>query len=754
MKKIYFLLWFTIGYFYSLAQEDSLQKNALFQSSVGDLLKIPPKTSTGLEIASASGKIEKIFEAPLAASVLTREEIIQAGALSLMEALRLFPGVLVRETSSGNYDINVRGFNNTPPGSDLFAADNSNTLVMIDNRPIFNYFSGGTFWEALPIDINDIERIELVRGPASALFGSNAVTGVINIITRRLKKEGFSSTGNLEYGSFNTTRASGSAGFAPNDKFQFIGSFNFTEKSRTTNEFYSFKGKTFLNPLTDPIGIESFQTSGIIKGQGSLIRKYPRTDISLARYGFNFFAKYQANAQLSFDLAMGLEDSYAVRPFAENGYTPHSTMLSRTQYVDLKSQINDGTIQISYLFGKQTPGIETTGAGYNFDVWDIQGDYNFVFGNFSIKPSIGYKSTQYDDTGFFIATDVSQETGILNGKRGIDIFSPALRMEYQFKNLRLIAAGRAENFIIKDKNGTIFNPNPIDTSYTYLAYQFAATYKIKDKHFFRASYSQANRGAFFTEVFSNWRDGQSAVQPGVVLQSQAVGNPNLKLRNARSLDFGYRFQWNDKFSLDVDVFRADIQDYTSLILDIDTTFSASGVALKPTFTQTNVKAKAIQRGITFSLSYMPSKRLTTRFFITLQKTDLKDFSTSNLDPELDQTGENNYLILKNLDNYKGTPSFYGGFFLNYSFTKWNFNLNGYFFDKQELTHISDAILGRIPNIAFVNSKILINTRIAYKPFANLSFYANFRNILGQDSFEYIFTDKVGKIFSVGLQYEF
>ena len=84
-----------------------------------------------------------------------------------MEAFRLVPGMIVREESNGNYDIQIRGMGNYPTNAS-FDAVSTTVLAMIDGRPVYNYLKGGTFWETLPIDLNDVEKIEVVRGPAAA----------------------------------------------------------------------------------------------------------------------------------------------------------------------------------------------------------------------------------------------------------------------------------------------------------------------------------------------------------------------------------------------------------------------------------------------------------------------------------------------------------------------------------------------------------------------------------------------------------
>lgn len=733
---VFFLI--TIVFLKNVSAQSDTSSIKTFENTVQDIMKQPLGKKLQQEIVSASKKAENIFDAPVAASVITRTEILQSGALSIMEALRLLPGVIVRETTTGNYDINLRGFNNTPAGSDLYSADNSRTLVMIDNRPIFNYFSGGTFWEALPIDINDVERIELIRGPAAALYGSNAVTGVIHIISRKINKEGFYTSGNVEYGSMKTMRASTSAGYAPNSKFQLLGSFNYTKRDRATQDFYSFVGQKYVNFLTDKLA--SFQTGSIIGGRTDLLRKYAQPSNSIDRYGANVFLNYSPNSDIDIDLAVGIENSYAIRPFAENSFTPLSSMYSNTKYLNLKSRLKQGSIQASYLFGNQTPGVETVGAQFDFGVLDIQSEYNFNLKNLNIRPGFSFKETSYDDSKYFSNTDIRNESGLLNGKKTISILSPSIRLDYTLKNLRLVAAGRLDKFNVPDK--------------AYLAYQFAATYKVNNKHIFRVLYGQANRGAFFTETYASYRDGRSQLAPNIFLQTLLKGNQELKLLTSNSFEIGYRFQIDEKLSLDLEAFRSTAKDYTSPILSIDTVFSATGVVINPTFTQTNLKARSIQTAITLNINYNFSNKLQSRAFLTIQKTDIFDSSPFNIDPKIDPTGVSNYLIVSDINGYKGTPSAYGGFYLNYSANKFNLNVNGYYFGRQELTHISDVILGRASTIAEIKAKLNLNCKITFQPIKQFKIYVNMRNILGMDSYEYLFTDRVGSVLSTGLNYEF
>src|SRR5689334_10138079 len=102
-----------------------------YDLSLEELMKVP--------ISSASKKNETLFDAPLSSYTITQSDIKKAGSTSIMEALRLAPGVIVREQTNGSYDIHIRGFDNVLRHSETFTKTNLATLVMIDNRPVFNH---------------------------------------------------------------------------------------------------------------------------------------------------------------------------------------------------------------------------------------------------------------------------------------------------------------------------------------------------------------------------------------------------------------------------------------------------------------------------------------------------------------------------------------------------------------------------------------------------------------------------------------
>ncbi|MCX5858758.1 MAG: TonB-dependent receptor [Proteobacteria bacterium] len=131
-------------------------------------------------VVSGSKYAQGMKEAPASMTVLTSEDIQAYGITSLEELLRLVPGVEVKAINPANKLLGERGF--------FFLTANS-VLVLIDGREENTNIFGGVFWGLLPISLGDIERVEIIRGPGSALYGANAYNGVINIVTRHPREE-------------------------------------------------------------------------------------------------------------------------------------------------------------------------------------------------------------------------------------------------------------------------------------------------------------------------------------------------------------------------------------------------------------------------------------------------------------------------------------------------------------------------------------------------------------------------------------
>lgn len=131
-----------------------------------------------IEITSVSKRTESLSDAAAAIYVITNDDIRRSGASSLPEALRLAPNLQVARVDASTYAISARGFNSTTANK---------LLVLIDGRAVYTPLYSGVFWDVQDVMLEDVERIEVISGPGGTLWGSNAVNGVINVVTKHSK---------------------------------------------------------------------------------------------------------------------------------------------------------------------------------------------------------------------------------------------------------------------------------------------------------------------------------------------------------------------------------------------------------------------------------------------------------------------------------------------------------------------------------------------------------------------------------------
>lgn len=185
------------------------------QSPESQLKQLSLEQLGNIEVTTVSKTPQEVWKTAAAIYVITQEDIRRSGATSIPEALRLAPGVEVAQISGDKWAIGIRGF-----GGRL----NRDVLVMIDGRSVYTTLIAGTYWEVQNTVMEDIDRIEVIRGPGGTVWGPNAVNGVINIITKNSKDTQGTLTavggGNVEQG-FVTERYGGTV--SPGLTYRFYG---------------------------------------------------------------------------------------------------------------------------------------------------------------------------------------------------------------------------------------------------------------------------------------------------------------------------------------------------------------------------------------------------------------------------------------------------------------------------------------------------------------------------------------------------
>jgi len=152
--------------------------NLFAMSGADDFTKLSLEELMEVELTSAARKSQKLSQTAAAAFVISGEDIRRSGVTTIPEALRMVPGIDVARINSTQWSISARGFN---------SRFSNKLLVLMDGRSVYSPLFSGVFWDTQDTFIEDIERIEVIRGPGASLWGANAVNGIINIITKHAK---------------------------------------------------------------------------------------------------------------------------------------------------------------------------------------------------------------------------------------------------------------------------------------------------------------------------------------------------------------------------------------------------------------------------------------------------------------------------------------------------------------------------------------------------------------------------------------
>ncbi|MGH9255181.1 MAG: TonB-dependent receptor plug domain-containing protein, partial [Vicinamibacterales bacterium] len=200
---------------------------------------VPPAVGD-VVVVSASRREEQLINAPATMSVISEEAIGNAPAQSVTDLLKVVPGVNTVRTSARDVNVTTRAATGTLSDS---------MLVLLDGRSVYQDFFGFVLWDLLPVDTTEIKQVEVIRGPASAVWGANAMTGVVNVITKT-PREMLGDSVSIRFGQFDRSRTG--------DRFEGGGLFSVSAThAAATSERFAYKvsaGLLAQEPLLRPIG--------------------------------------------------------------------------------------------------------------------------------------------------------------------------------------------------------------------------------------------------------------------------------------------------------------------------------------------------------------------------------------------------------------------------------------------------------------------------------------------------------------------
>ena len=323
-----------------LPLEDLMQAvETLGVSSVDELFALIMNKN----VSSASKKEESSFTSPLSTTVITHDELRTYGCTTIEEAFRLIPGMIVQQKTNGIYDVQMRGLSNIPDNNMLLYTENNNTLLMIDGRVMHDYGIGAMFSENIPISIEDIERIEVVRGACSALYGTNAVNGVINIITRKPDSAEESVSGSFQMGNQSTYVGEVALRKAFNDKVAGGLSFNIHYAERPNDKVRVLSDSQYYLDMDDAYSTTDVVSLNAITeavSNGTLVPVDGNQELTLDQY--NHLRNLGTNLTAGL-LAMHAQQS-ALMQLVANGMT----MEEASAYIAANTDMSSATIYSLY----------------------------------------------------------------------------------------------------------------------------------------------------------------------------------------------------------------------------------------------------------------------------------------------------------------------------------------------------------------------------------------------------------------------
>jgi iron complex outermembrane receptor protein len=464
--------------------------------SLEDLMNID------VEVTSVSKTAEKGREAAAAVFVITHEDIRRSGATSIPELLRTVPGLSVARLDANKWAITSRGFN------DQFA---NKLLVLIDGRTVYTSLFAGVFWEIQDLPLEDIDRIEVIRGPGGTLWGANAVNGVINIITKSAKdtQGGLLTAGyGTEEQGFGTVRYGGA--FSDNTHYRIhLKYFDRDDAKLATGDDAADNwtggntGFRIDSKLTDEDSLTVLggfydNRDGQTYVLPSLIPPFKRQrDAHTDFVGGNMLARWhrQIGDTQDFDLQV---------------------YLARDKNSDLTSDLDQ-------------------------DACDINFQHHIEAGSHNVLWGLGYRRVAH-------GTENTIYLGMNPEERNEDLFSAFIQDQWTFLDDRLVLT-YGSKFEHNDYTGVEVQPN------------VRLAWTPDDRQTLWAAVSRAVRVPSRGE--SDIRIDSQAL-PFVLLAS--IGNPDMKAEDLLSEEVGYRIALNPQLAFDVAVFHNNYNDLRTLDL--------------------------------------------------------------------------------------------------------------------------------------------------------------------------------------------
>jgi iron complex outermembrane receptor protein len=480
----------------------ALSGGALHAQERRDLTSLSVDDLMNVEVTSVSKKEQKVADTAAAVFVITQEDIRRSGATSIPEVLRIVPGLDVARINGNVWAITSRGFNGQ------FA---NRLLVMIDGRTVYTPLFSGVYWDVQDTLLEDVDRIEVIRGPGGTLWGANAVSGIINIITKdAIETQGtlLSAAGGAREGSSGAGRFGGAIGHSG---------------------YYRAYGKSFDRPAS--VGGTNPTHDAWTHGQGGF-----RADWT-SKQGSTFTAQGDLYRGTSAGLSALVDPA---NPFGDRAAMTHVAGQSlQLRWAATQSSRSDTTLQAFYDSTRRSDSNIVLGAR-TFDV------------DFQQHLKLSNRQDAVWGAGYRMLTDHARGPGLelMRQSQVANTFSAFIQDEIDVTPRARVTAGT--KFLYDGVSHLQLQPTlrlllKVGSRGTIWA---AATSAVKTPSETQL-YGLMNVGAF--------PDGAGGA--GLVVLR---GNPNLQPERTRSYELGYRLQATADIALDATAFHTDMPNIAAI----------------------------------------------------------------------------------------------------------------------------------------------------------------------------------------------
>ncbi len=503
-----------------------------------------------VEVTIAGKTRQKITDIPAAVYVVTQKDIRRMGATSIPEALRMVPGLQVARIDANKWSITSRGF------SGLFA---HNLLVMMDGRAVYTPLFSGVHWDVQDTVIEDIERIEVIRGPGATVWGANAVNGVINIITKKAED----TQGALLSGTFGTEQGIATARYG----------------NKISDEIYYRLYAKYRNQDNGVFEDGSKGTDGWDDARGGFrVDWQVNTENQFTVQG-DFY-----QGQVGYRAIQAPEFSVAVD---RTGTVWGGNLLTRWTH-----NLTDGSrheLQFYYDHSYRNSFLVKN----EHDNLDLDYQYHFSpWSKHNVAVGVGYRFTNFQNH----ATNLAETRGLVNfDNRQDHLFSAFIQDDFE---------------IIEDSVWLTLGSKFEHNDYSGFEVQPSARIRWKPalKQLLWASVSRAVRTPSRAE-HDAFMIPDNLVKPGVI--SVLQGSRDFDSEELIAYEIGYRFQPHETMLFDLTLFYNDY-DKLENFTPVGVSFPSQTAPLAAIILEVDNNINAETYGFEMAFDWQPSEKLTIR----------------------------------------------------------------------------------------------------------------------------------------------